>query len=137
MPPLFDLAPGGVYLAATVTSRAVRSYRTISTWPRRSAVVCFLWHYPLTRHHSLVRRVLPGTVPRWSPDFPPLCRYQHSGGRPTLWHTGHLAPWRLLRKLQETIDPNLQRDAQWPNRLHPLTFPQLQVRDRIAGTRDG
>jgi hypothetical protein len=29
-PPLFDLAPGGVCPAATVTSRAVRSYRTVS-----------------------------------------------------------------------------------------------------------
>jgi hypothetical protein len=91
MPPLFDLAPGGVYLAVTVTSHAVRSYRTISTWPLRRAVVCFLWHYPLARNRSLARRVLPGTVPRWSPDFPPLCRYQHSGGRPTLWHDQRLA----------------------------------------------
>ena len=35
-PPLFGLAPGGVYLAATVTRRAVRSYRTLSPLlPRR------------------------------------------------------------------------------------------------------
>lgn len=39
MPSLFDFAPGGVYLAAAVTSSAVRFYRTISTWPRRNAVV--------------------------------------------------------------------------------------------------
>ena len=31
MPPLFGLAPGGVYHAASVTGRAVRSYRTLST----------------------------------------------------------------------------------------------------------
>lgn len=31
--PLFDLAPGRVYHAASVTSRAVRSYRTISPLP--------------------------------------------------------------------------------------------------------
>jgi hypothetical protein len=98
MPPLFDLAPGGVYLAVTVTSRAVRSYRTISTWPHRSAVVCFLWHCPLTKDRSLARRVLPGTVPRWSPDFPPLRRYQHSGGRPTLWHDHRLARCTAARK---------------------------------------
>jgi len=32
-PSLFDLAPGGVYLAALVTKRAVRSYRTLSPLP--------------------------------------------------------------------------------------------------------
>ena len=32
-PFLFGLAPGGVYLAATVAGRAVRSYRTLSTLP--------------------------------------------------------------------------------------------------------
>jgi len=31
--PLFGLALGGVYLATTVTSNAVRSYRTISPLP--------------------------------------------------------------------------------------------------------
>jgi hypothetical protein len=33
MPFLFGLAPGGVYRAVTVTSHAVRSYRTVSTLP--------------------------------------------------------------------------------------------------------
>lgn len=32
-PPLFDLAPGGVYPAASVTRSAVRSYRTFSPLP--------------------------------------------------------------------------------------------------------
>ena len=36
MPSLFDLAPGGVCRAATVTRSAVRFYRTVSTLPRRS-----------------------------------------------------------------------------------------------------
>ncbi len=36
MPPLFGLAPGGVYRAAPVTRCAVRFYRTISTLPRQS-----------------------------------------------------------------------------------------------------
>ncbi len=31
MPSLFGLAPGGVCRAASVTRRAVRSYRTLST----------------------------------------------------------------------------------------------------------
>ena len=33
LPPLFGLAPGGVYPAAAVTGRAVRSYRTFSPLP--------------------------------------------------------------------------------------------------------
>jgi hypothetical protein len=44
--------------------------------------VCFLWHFPLKLH---LRRKLSGTVPRWSPDFPPAPRKRSTGGRPTLW----------------------------------------------------
>jgi hypothetical protein len=82
MPSLFGLAPGGVCHAAAVTSRAVRFYRTVSTLPIRKSAVCFLWHFP----SGYPGRGLPGTVPRWSPDFPPLLGYPNSGGRPTLWH---------------------------------------------------
>src|SRR4051812_44713904 len=79
MPPLFGLAPGGVYHAAAVTGSAVRSYRTLSTWPHRRRVDSFLWHFPWGRP----RRPLTGTVVPWSPDFPrPACA---SRGRPTLW----------------------------------------------------
>jgi len=39
---LFGLAPGGVYRAASVTSRAVRSYRTISPLP---CAVARAWRY--------------------------------------------------------------------------------------------
>ena len=74
VPPLFDLAPGGVYLADAVTGGAVRSYRTLSPLPptRPEAgnvglAVCSLWHCPWGRP----RRALPGTVFPWSPDFPP------------------------------------------------------------------
>jgi hypothetical protein len=81
VPFLFDLAPGGVCHAAAVTSRAVRSYRTVSPLPCQDMAVYFLWHFP-SGHPG---RALPGTVPRWSPDFPPACRYPHAGGRPTLW----------------------------------------------------
>jgi len=35
MPPLFGFAPGGVCRAASVTGRAVRSYRTVSPLPGR------------------------------------------------------------------------------------------------------
>ena len=47
--PLFGLAPGGVYRAASVTGRAVRSYRTLSPLPIQAEAVwavCFLWHFP-------------------------------------------------------------------------------------------
>ena len=40
----FGLAPCGVYLAAFIAKRAVRSYRTISTLPLRA--VFFLLHFP-------------------------------------------------------------------------------------------
>jgi len=33
VPPLFDLSPGGVYLATFVAESAVRSYRTVSPLP--------------------------------------------------------------------------------------------------------
>ena len=70
-PPLFGLAPGGVYPAAPVARGAVRSCRTVSPLPagRLAALaraVCFLWHFPWGRP----RRPLAGTVFPWSPDFP-------------------------------------------------------------------
>ena len=47
---LLGLAPGGVYRAAPVASRAVRSYRTLSPLPAGQLLgepaVCFLWHFP-------------------------------------------------------------------------------------------
>ena len=84
VPSLFGLAPGGVYLAASVTSRAVRSYRTLSPLPNCQSkwAVCFLWHFPWGRP----RRALPGTVFPWSPDFPPPTRRRRAeGGHPTVW----------------------------------------------------
>ncbi len=102
-PPLFGLAPGGVYPAAAVTSGAVRSYRTVSTWPHRNAVVCFLWHFPWGHP----RRTLTGTVPRWSPDFPPLCGYPHNGGRPTLWPERPRATERVDQDFPRAARPAL------------------------------
>src|SRR5213082_2808312 len=72
LPLLLGLAPGGVYPAAAVAGGAVRSYRTISPLPpaaqgRNGFGGVFLWHFPWGRP----RRALPGTVPPWSPDFPP------------------------------------------------------------------
>jgi hypothetical protein len=83
-PPLFGLAPGGVYPAAPVARGAVRSCRTVSPLPagRLAALaraVCFLWHFPWGRP----RRPLAGTVFPWSPDFPLTPR--GISGRPAVW----------------------------------------------------
>jgi len=80
LPSLFGLAPGGVCHAAAVTSRAVRSYRTLSPLPWQVMAVCSLWHCPWGRP----RRALPGTVFPWSPDFPR--RSWERRGRPAVWH---------------------------------------------------
>jgi len=82
MPPLFDLAPGGVYRAVPVAGNAVRSYRTLSPLPDRSPADCFLWHFPWGRP----RRPLTGTVFPWSPDFPRVA--ETTRGRPALWRRG-------------------------------------------------
>jgi hypothetical protein len=50
------------------------------------AAVCFLWHCPWGRP----RRALPGTVPPWSPDFPPPATA--GSGHPTVWRSNHLGP---------------------------------------------
>jgi len=71
---LFGLAPAGVYHAASVTSRAVRSYRTFSTLPapnrfgRWRCVFC-----GTIRRRCGFRRRRPGVTwqrAHWSPDFP-------------------------------------------------------------------
>ena len=66
--PLFDLAPGGVYHATSVTSCAVRSYRTFSPLPVIAAGGIF------SAALSVGSR-LPGVTwhpAQWSPDFPPF-----------------------------------------------------------------
>ena len=83
LPPLFDLAPDGVYHASALTGAAVRSYRTLSPLPagRSGQAVCFLWHFPWGHP----RRALPGTVFPWSPDFPPPAPKGAESGHPTVW----------------------------------------------------
>ena len=82
MPPLFGLAPGGVYRAAPVAGRAVRSCRTVS---------------PLLRT-DLKRSVLCGTIPRVTPAGRYPAPYFH-GARTFLPEGlnlpgGHPASWR-------------------------------------------
>jgi hypothetical protein len=70
---LFGLAPGGVCHAITVTSAAVRSYRTLSPLPRNnvrggilSVALSVGSHLPgVTWHPAL-----------WSPDFPLYIKYR-------------------------------------------------------------
>ena len=79
-PSLLGLAPGVVCPAAAVTGGAVRSYRTISPLPAPKGLGgVFLWHFPWGRP----RRVLPGTVFPWSPDFPPSASRRRAAIRPS------------------------------------------------------
>ena len=60
---LFGFAPDGVYLAASVARRPVRSYRTLSAFLFSSAkqnerVVSSLWHCP----SIYIGRALPGIL---------------------------------------------------------------------------
>ena len=64
-PCLFGLAPCGVYLAASITGRAVRSYRTISPLPlrpipQRRYIFCCTCRPDAFKRRS---RALPGTLP--------------------------------------------------------------------------
>src|SRR5208283_5647070 len=80
-PPLFGLAPCGVFPATAIAGGAVRSYRTFSPLPRRSEAVYFLWHFPST---ALERR-RPDVIRHaalWSSDFPLSARATWSGRSP-------------------------------------------------------
>ena len=86
MSPLFGLAPGVVCPATAVTGGAVRFYRTLSplpALPESTQAVFFLWHFPWGHP----RRVLPGTVFPWSPDFPPFAGFPVAkSGHPAVWN---------------------------------------------------
>ena len=80
-PCLFGLAPCGVYHAAPIAGRPVRSYRTFSPLPPavcsdrlaptvRSGAVYSLLHWPSSRLYATVPDVIRHTALR-SPDFPP------------------------------------------------------------------
>ena len=62
------LASRGVYHASIVTSGAVGSYPTFSPLPVRA--VCFLWHFPSTRHWLRVSPAFAGHAALRCPDFP-------------------------------------------------------------------
>ena len=66
-PPLFGLAPGGVYRAAPLPRRGALLPHPFTLTRPKPRAVCFLWHFPWGRP----RRTLSGTVLPWSPDFLP------------------------------------------------------------------
>src|SRR5271166_1315342 len=68
-PPLFGLAPCGVFPATAIAGGAVRSYRTFSPLPRLRGAVCFLWHSPSTPLERRRPDVIRHTT-LWSSDFP-------------------------------------------------------------------
>src|SRR5690349_12386347 len=115
LPLLLGLAPGGVYPAAAVAGGAVRSYRTISPLPpvpRKADELggVFLWHFPWGRP----RRALPGTVPPWSPDFPPCAERtrRRAAIRPSGWEDlGWRAPAVKPRNRSRTSP--LLRGTRW------------------------
>lgn len=73
------LAPCGVYPAAFVAKRAVRSYRTFSPLPLRA--VYFLWHFPsdkISYPSALSGGALPYGVRKFLPCF---CKQERLSGR--------------------------------------------------------
>src|SRR5947199_6088212 len=115
LPLLLGLAPGGVYPAAAVAGGAVRSYRTISplppTVPKDNGLGgVFLWHFPWGRP----RRALPGTVPPWSPDFPPSAERtrQRAAIRPSGWED---LGWRA-----PPVKPQSERNGVSANRYRAM-----------------
>src|SRR3546814_20308516 len=75
MPPLFGLAPGGVYRAACRCRRrgALLPHPFDLADPKTGGILSVA--LSLTPDQVRGRRALPGTVVPWSPDFPrPLAR---------------------------------------------------------------
>jgi hypothetical protein len=79
--PYSILLPVGFAVPPTLPPARCALAAPFRPYPAEAVAVCFLWHFPLG-HPS---RKLSGTVPRWSPDFPPAPRKRSTGGRPTLW----------------------------------------------------
>ena len=63
--PYLVLLQAGFALPRRVTTRAVRSYRTISPLPAEALAVYFLWHFPWAR----ALQALPGALPDGARTF--------------------------------------------------------------------
>jgi len=80
---LFGLAPAGVYPAASVTSRAVSSYLTISPLPNLSIVGgVFSVALSVAVGKSLRRPGVTWQRAQWSPDFPRAAFEEHRSRSP-------------------------------------------------------
>ena len=119
--PLFGLAPGGVCPATTVTSGAVRSYRTISPLPANTGFPGGIFSVALS-----VGSRPPGVTwhpALWSPDFPPRVLRHTATACPAPAREHHAATAgrdaitatsRLTRAVLETPGTPLRMDARWP-----------------------
>lgn len=72
---LFGFAPDGVYLAATIASHPVRSYRTLSAFPSclQAKHLGSLLSVALSLNPNFTFEpagCYPASCSRWSPDFP-------------------------------------------------------------------
>ena len=116
---LFGLAPDGVFRAASLALRAVRSYRTFS--PSLSEIsnlksqraVCFLWHCPSETFNSArVYLCLATVIDRrykvtrhralWCSDFPPPA-HAEGDSPPFQNHSNYKVTgdgWQVARKAQ-------------------------------------
>ena len=120
MPPLFGLAPGGVYPAIAVADDAVRSYRTLSPLPRLTtggllSVALSLGSPPpaINRHRVSME---PGlSSPRRVSLLP-------KGGHPTVWTV-----YKVGRK-PFPVKWLWTRQRRWPLRFldpdHPIRCPE-------------
>ncbi len=111
---LFGLAGGGVCLAADVTIRAVRSYRTFSPLPFRA--VYFLWHFPSAR----AGLVLPTTVPCPVRTFLPNGEPSERSPSPAPPERLNCKPLRRSRRTdRQEQPPPLQSWQEEPQSLRP------------------
>jgi hypothetical protein len=140
-PCLFGLAPCGVYPAATITGRAVRSYRTFSPLPQAAygfaeanhqpEAVCSLLHLPSRGLNASVPDVIRHTALR-SSDFPPPLnalrpKRQRSSSR--LHFQVYIA---LARFKRSTSSVNLLPNFHLENSLTPMSALSNRARLWLA-----
>ncbi|CAN5279762.1 hypothetical protein BH24PSE2_BH24PSE2_06270 [soil metagenome] len=97
--PYLVLLRVGFALPRRVTTRAVRSYRTISPLPAERHVrqaVCFLLHFPWTR----VPQALPGTLPCGARTFLRLSQRRLPGRLPSI-----TLPWSIPDRPESSALP--------------------------------
>jgi len=92
----------------------------------------FLWHFPWGRP----RRALPGTVPPWSPDFPPSAgsTRRRAAIRPSGWEDLGRCAAPVKRGCQTVAVKTAKHSARVRHLAEPLAEPVLRsIRERNAG----